>query len=144
MLPDHMRLSDDELAIVARLVRVLRIRTYWLGAYIEWLLEAEAETTDAVDVAEAIKVLEDIKGLNSWANWFESARSKRRSILRYYGHRYFEDDVHRMTGWGIDLPDADKEQQFQSLVEMWRADYPEPPQRPRHPSGHLDRATDDD
>ena len=80
-----MRLSDDELAIVARLVRVLRIRTYWLGAYIEWLLEAEAETTDAVDVAEAIKVLEDIKGLNSWANWFESARSKRRSILRYYG-----------------------------------------------------------
>jgi hypothetical protein len=139
-LPKRIKLTDSELAIVARLVRLLRQRDHWLGAYIEWLLETDTEQTDSVSVDTAMKMLEDIKGLNSWARWFEESPRKSATILRYYGHRFFPDHVDRLMAdvYGGDDPE------FCNLVKMWRVEHSEPAKPQQPPTGRLGRDNEDE
>jgi hypothetical protein len=136
-LPKHMQLSTEELAIVARLIRVIRERGYWLGAFIDWALQADAASADGVKVDTAKDMLEKISGLNTWANWFETAENEHNPILRYYGHRYFEDDVDRIQNenWGV--LSGDEPEQFCELERQWRIEHPEPTKPQHFPAGHL-------
>ncbi len=49
-LPEHVTLSDGELAVFTRLIRVMRQKDergpYWLGPFIEWLLYLDATDPD--------------------------------------------------------------------------------------------------
>jgi hypothetical protein len=132
-----MQLSTEELAIVARLVRVIREPRYWLGPFIDWALQADTASPAGIEVAAAKNMLEKIIGLDSWGNWLEGAKNEHNPILRYYGHRYFEDDVDRMQGddWGV--LHGDEPEQFCELVRQWRIEHPKPPKPQHFPAGHL-------
>lgn len=138
-LPKHMQLSTEELAIVARLVRVIREPRYWLGPFIEWALQADTASPNGIGIeaAAAKNMLEKIIGLDSWANWLEGAKNEHNPILRYYGTRYFEDDVARMQAEDLGLLDGDESEQFCELVRQWRIEHPEPPKPQHFPAGHL-------
>src|SRR5579872_6602667 len=71
-LPDHFRVSDAELAVLSRLVRVMRQKDNrgapWLGPFIEWLLYRD--TTDpnlnyqsSLGISEALKRMGSYDGL---------------------------------------------------------------------------------
>ena len=132
-LPKHMKPSEDELAIVSRLVRVLRNREYWLGAFIERLLDIEAmcASDETVSIEFAQGILEKIRGLETWRDFIDAEEN--RPIRRYFGHKLFPEYVY---------PDSSPEQResgdFVELVQMWRLDHPAPPKRRQIPAGHLE------
>jgi hypothetical protein len=140
-LPKHVELSEDELAIVVRLVRVLRERDYWVGAFVEWLLYTDCRQDAAwgVNIDDAKKALEDIDGLNSWVNWMHKAKTEREPILRYFGHRFFPDRVDEMISDRREVTEHGEGTAFHELVKLWRSVHPEPERRAVHPAGHLGR-----
>ena len=139
----QQKLSDDERALIARLIRVVRHKTYWLGAYIEWLLQidAAARIEEGIGTAAAKTMLEKIEGLDSWRNWFRNQpQSDIAPILRYYGHRYFPDDVDRAQFNNLA---SDSETQFYELERMWREEHLTPAARRLDPPGCLGKGERD-
>ena len=137
-LPKHMKLSEAEMVMVSRLVRVHRDQTYWLGAFIEWLLDHDASLKPGfiIDVKFAVQMLESlVETRDKFGPFFTDEGNQ--AILRYIGRKYFnpyisappedeqEDDDNRESG------------EFLELVKLWRKDHPEPPKRRRIPAGHL-------
>lgn len=141
-LPDHMRLSEHELANVARLVRALREQDYWVGGFIEWLLakNCEGATSVGVTIADAEAMLKDIYGLGSWAKWLKTNETERAPMRRYFGHRFFPDRVDQMSQESYTAADNEG---FEELVQIWRKEHPKPTCRQKTPSGHLGQMDDD-
>ena len=134
--PVHMQITEREAAICARLVRTLREPRYWLGAFIEWMLErdAAAHTGDGITPEAAEKMLHDIKNMNTWAKWMKDEAGERGAIKRYIGHRFFPDRLDKMAE---DAFNPAEEEDFHQLVQMWRKEHPKPITRRPAPAGYL-------
>lgn len=126
-LPKNVRPSERELAIFARLVRVLREPSYWLGAFIEGVLAIDAESTCRLTADSAGKILALI-----------DARGKLDDCIA---------EVYPSVARCLSLVDnqdeafvPEEEDQFRELVELWRRSHPERgPKRQQAPAGHLGR-----
>ena len=84
-LPETITLSDDERAMVARLIRVLRTRHYWLRYFLEWLLHMDA--TDGLDVSveQAEQALTAMKNFEKWIDYLQSATKTNPAFSKYPG-----------------------------------------------------------
>lgn len=138
-LPEHMRLSDDELAVVARLVRTLRHENYWVGPFIEWLLAADDGCISAfLDFDLVQGVLKDFKAFHSWEAFLKKPSNS--AVKKYIGHRFFPDRLDYRRDNLVREAEATEEDQFLALVKLWRKDHPAPePKRMQAPAGHLGR-----
>ena len=133
-LPRHMKLSEDEMVLVSRLVRVHRAPGYWLSGFLEWLLAEDAVCeSSCLDLDYALEILKKIQALRSWNDFLTEESSL--PIRRYFGHKFFPGDVDRIVD---DRFSADQSKEVVDLVNLWRKSYPEPPKRRRIPAGHLD------
>jgi len=131
--------TTHEKAVVMRLVRVLREPDYWVGAFIEWLLQADAtgDPERGMSTHEAIEKLTDLRSIISSLDQLKSTKDG--ALLRFLGHRRFPDRIDNLNGDVRSAMGADQDEAFGELVRMWRLEHPEPPKRIQHPTGHLGR-----
>jgi hypothetical protein len=66
-----MKLSPDEAALCARLIRVRRYKRYWLRYFIEHLLHMDAASPDALTVSLAEDALKIMKNFSNWETFFD-------------------------------------------------------------------------
>ena len=119
-LPDHIELSERELATTVKLVRLLRSEHTWLGYFIEALLEKDASETGDLSTGDVKTALQDFDNLSDW-----------KRVLGALGERYPNLRNHPATTWTQHTyvqPEGD-DQDFFELVKLWRKDHPEPKQR---------------
>lgn len=138
--PPWMSLTPDEIANCTRLIAVLRERDYWVGAFIEWMLQEERSgiTTTGMTTDAAIKMLNEIKALGSWVDWMENNPVSRSPIKRYFAARFFPDAA---TDSITDMRECithNSDREFAELIEEWRKQYPEPQKKSSSPAGKPD------
>jgi hypothetical protein len=61
-----VKLSERELATVARLVRVMRATDYWLGYYVECLLQKDSESAGDLSLKDVEALHTEFKNLHTW------------------------------------------------------------------------------
>lgn len=144
--PPWMSLTTDELANCTRLIAVLRERDYWVGAFIEWMLQEETSgtATEGMTTDAAIKMLTDIKALGTWTNWMESNPISRSPIKRYFATRFFPDAATESISDMRQCITQNSDQEFAELIEEWRKRHPEPQNQLPLPAGHLGQAESGD
>jgi hypothetical protein len=135
-LPSHVQLAENELAVVARLVRVMRVKDYWIGHFIQSVLQQDTESTYELNIADVEKTLQTMKNLASWNNFIPD-------LVRKHPHLAEHPAYANRPNSGTMFPE-DRDDQFYELVRLWRLDHPEPPKKPNVPSGHLCRTDEDD
>lgn len=123
-LPEHVRLSDEELVMTVRFVRALRRKERWEGHFISWLIWLGEERTPESNRDSAIDLLHSLKQWTKLGNWTQDRGVW--PFRDYYGHRYFPDRVDEDARRSLAAADFDEEDQFRELVELWRKDHPAP------------------
>ena len=133
VLPKRIHVSDDELAVVTRLIRVMRQQdprgSYWLGPFIEWLLYLDADNPDLAyilpDVAlKALPGMEEI--LQGDCKFIKMVRKECPGLK-------FVSTPKDHPGTLMTVP-QDEEEQFFQLIRLWRIEHPEPPKRREIPA----------
>ena len=137
--PPWMTLTPDEIANCTRLVAVMREGDYWLGAYVQWLLQEErsGSISDGVMIDAAIEMLNDMKKLGTWVKWMENNPVSRSPIRRYFGARFFPDAVTQSITDARSCIDNNIDHEFAQLISNWRESHPEPQKQPAWPAGEL-------
>ena len=136
-LPKHVQLSDEEMAVVARLIRVIRVKRCWLGHFIQCLLQRDAEATDELSIEEVKKILTKMENLNSWVDWMPKLMAEFPHITGHPGV------VVRMESQRNVVP-FEEEDEFYELERQWRLEHPAPQKRQTQPSGRLGMEDEDD
>lgn len=136
---DEQGLSLEERAIVSRLIRVLRTPTYWLGPFIEWMLQKDAGMLGPLDREECKKMIGTLDAFLDWNGWFQHNPVERAPIIRYVGSLYFPG---RFAGMDVVPPNEDD--QFYELARIWRAEHPAPKKKQLQPAGLLGRPDEDE
>ncbi len=80
-LPEHMKLTENEAAICARLIRVYRSERYWLRYFIEHLLHMDVASSVDVTTEQAQWSLNLMKNFESWQDFFDD-RAKEWPVLK--------------------------------------------------------------
>ena len=146
-LPEHIHVSNDELAVVTRLIRVMRQRDprgrCWLGPFIEWLLYLDAANPDLTYIqpgraAAAAANMDEFLPDN--CKFIKMARKECPGFSFVSAH---PNDGGRKSESGESLP-PDEEEQFYQLIRLWRKDYPEPPKARQIPKGKMQHEMDPD
>ncbi len=135
-LPAHVKFSSEELALAVRLASVTRHRNYWLGFFIQWLLQNDAESLRELTVKDVEQILADMKAMENWIDYLENLKRKCPAIAQHRAVAWLPENS---SGW---LPDTEDEQ-FYELVRLWRKEHPEPPKPVQRPVGRLGRSTDE-
>jgi len=123
--------TADERAACTRLVRVMRERQYWVGAFIEWLLNSDVSADEGgIKIESALEMLTELKKLMSWQTTLDTWRKEGSPLHRFYGERLFPTHFQRSQAEADHVLGAGHEEQFGELVRMWRLEHPEP-EKPR-------------
>ena len=137
-----MELSSEESSTIARLVLILRVKDYWMGAFIKWMLKADedAGVENGISMETAAKALDNFKIVDSNHDWLKE-ESSREPLTEYLRHRLFPDQGdHNEKELRGDIEESD----FLDLVKLWRLEYPEPSKRRRIPAGITQHESDPD
>jgi hypothetical protein len=152
-LPEHVKVSEAELAVLSRLVRVMRQKddrgAPWLGPFIEWLLYRDATEPNlnyqsSSDVSEALTRMGANDGLlGSGSRFIKAARRECPGISFVSATSAAQPKEGKPTWSAVMLP-PDEEDQFYEILRLWRKEYPEPPKRPEVPKGRTQHEMDPD
>jgi hypothetical protein len=112
--PPHMRLSINEAATCARLVRLMRHRTYWLRYFVEWLLREEAYAGEDLTVEQVEKYVEKMKNLRNWTNYLKAAKAENPAFANHPAMAWIDND-----------PDDNEEDDIKLLDRMYSLPAPE-------------------
>jgi hypothetical protein len=114
----NFTVSVAEKAVLVRLLRVMRMKRYWLSYCIQWLLRADAEITGDISIEEAENILREMKNFRNWENYLASLKQKIPAIAN-----------HPAVAWTkLDLDDVDEYQdqaEIRKLVDSATRSDPE-------------------
>ena len=79
----NFTVSVAEKAVLVRLLRVIRMKRYWLSYFIQWLLRADAEITGDISIEEAENILREMKNFRNWENYLASLKQKIPAIANH-------------------------------------------------------------
>jgi hypothetical protein len=153
-LPDHFKITEAELPVLSRLVRVMRQKDNrgipWLGLFIEWLLYRENWSSDLTYQSSAA-VFADLKvmggddgGLLTSSAAFIKAARKQCPGITFVSATAPAPPVNGKPQWDLEMLPPNEEDQFYQILRMWRKDYPEPPKRREFPKGRNQHDSDPD
>jgi len=147
-VPKHFKVTEPELAVLSRLVRVMRQGdnrgAYWLGPFIEWLLYLDTTSPELeyVNPGVALAYLQEI---DTASCLLKDGSSFIKAVMRKYPGISFvswTSAVRLVKGtrnWAQEMNPVDEEEQFYQLLRLWRKDHPEPANKIKRPAGHLGR-----
>lgn len=148
-LPEHFQVTAPELAVLTRLIRVMRQKdnrgAYWLGPFIEWLLYLDI-TEPNLDylipklVLKSLQDMGDSGGLLAGGSTFI-----KKAAIQCPGISFVSGTSPAPAGkWNTVMLPHSEEDQFYQLLRLWRMDHPEPPKRPVFPKGRTQHESDPD
>ena len=146
-LPEHFKVTEPELAVLSRLVRVMRQKdsrgAYWLGPFIEWLLYLDV-TSPGLDYVTSKFVLTSLSEMAGEALLTNGSAFIKAAIRKCPGISFVSGTsaVQPVPGeprWDMEMNPASEEEQFYQLLRLWRKDHPEPAKKIEHPVGRLGR-----
>src|SRR5665213_1076821 len=142
-VPKHFKVTEPELAVLSRLVRVMRQRdnrgAYWLGPFIEWLLYLDIASLD-ISYVNPESVLTSLKEIGPDELLADGSLFIKSVMLMCPGISFVSgvSAVRPVKGgknWDMEMNPVDKEEQFYQLLRLWRKDYPEPAKKIKRPAG---------
>jgi hypothetical protein len=130
-LPEHIKLSERELATCARFARCIRDEDNLVGYLVEALLNADTDSPEYLNKKDVLHIIDNIWNFNTWV---ETTKIVKANFPTLMNHPTLSGIPTTRTGAPL-IPD--EPDQFYELVRLWRKDYPEPEKRRLHPAGHL-------
>jgi hypothetical protein len=154
-LPQHFHVTEAELPVLSRLVRVMRQKDNrgapWLGLFIEWLLYRE-NWNALLTYQSSAEVFADLKVMGgddggvfaSSAAFLKAARRQCPGITFVSATAAATPPKNGKREWATDMLPPSEEDQFYQILRLWRLEYPEPPKRPEFPKGKTQHEMDPD
>jgi len=125
-------LSQEERALVARLIRVRRSRRYWLRYYIEHLLHMDATTPDELTTEQTQQALDIMKNFVNWVDYFENVTSKNPTLSDFPGLGWSpwngeeEEDFMELALYQVAEKSLSKKEQLESELREIKANLASP------------------
>ncbi len=96
--PGPLKLSTDERALVARLIRVRRNKDDWMGYFIAHLLHMDAANGDYVTIKQAQAALEVMRNFVTWTEYFDKVAEECPELKDFPGLEWYPWDDLRPAG----------------------------------------------